>query len=218
MLILKPNHQSASQRRLKCGLKIWPEEKYFTEITQATVQFPQNINHQFARLNYVLGVTKDYELALEIVRTCLHHHPDHQRSHLYLALVHSWRGEHKAARSCISKSMVRWPTSNDVFITASQVEKNAGDTTKQLEHINAMLALHALQPVRSSSPRDAITPEYLSTASTTMIQDSRQVSIIMTTYKRDPLLDAAIASILNQSYQNIAVSYTHLTLPTNREV
>ena len=203
VLHLNPEHQSASQRRLKCGLKIWPEKKYFNEITQATERFPENINHQFARLNYVLSVEKDYDLALEIVNTCLHHHPDHQRSHLYLALVQSWRGEHEAARSSIGKSLLRWPSSNDVYITASQIEKNAGNPVMQLEHINAMLALHGLQPVSSSSPNHAITPEYLTTASTTVVQDDRLVSIIMTTYKRDPLLDAAIASILNQSYQNI---------------
>ena len=203
VLHLNPEHQSASQRRLKCGLKIWTEKKYFNEITQATDRFPQNIKHQFARLNYVLSVKKDYDLALEIVNTCLHHHPDHQRSHLYLALVQSWRGEHEAARSSISKSLLRWPASNDVYITASQIEKNAGNSVMQLEHINAMLALHGLQPVSSSSSNHAITPEFLSTDSTTAVQDDRLVSIIMTTYKRDPLLDAAIASILNQSYQNI---------------
>ena len=203
VLDLNPEHQSASQRRLKCGLKIWPEEKYFNEITQATNRFPENINHQFARLNYVLSVEKDYDLAIEIVHKCLHHHPDHQRSHLYLALIQSWRGEHEAARSSISKSLLRWPASNDVHITASQIEKNAGNASMQLEHINAMLALHNLQPVHSSSPTHAITPEYLSTALTAGLKDSRLVSIIMTTYKRDPLLDAAIGSILNQSYQNI---------------
>jgi glycosyltransferase involved in cell wall biosynthesis len=151
----------------------------------------------------VLSVKKDYDLSIEIVNTCLHYHPDHQRSHLYFALVQSWRGEHKAARSSISKSLLRWPASNDVYITASQIEKNAGNTMMQLEHINAMLGLHALHPVHSSSPTHAITPEYLSTAPTVAVQDSRLVSIVMTTYKQDPLLDAAIASILNQSYQNI---------------
>jgi glycosyltransferase involved in cell wall biosynthesis len=203
VLQLNPEHESASQRRLKCGLKIWPEEKYFDEITQVTNRFPENINYQFARLNYVLSVKKDYDLSIEIVNTCLNYHPGHQRSHLYFALVQSWRGEHKAARSSISKSLLRWPASNDVYITASQIEKNAGNTMMQLEHINAMLGLHALHPVHSSSPTHAITPEYLSTAPTVAVQDSRLVSIVMTTYKQDPLLDAAIASILNQSYQNI---------------
>ena len=203
VLRLNPEHESASQQRLKCGLKIWPKEKYFDEITQVTNRFPENINYQFARLNYVLCVKKDYDLSFEIVNTCLHYHPDHQRSHLYFALVKSWSGEHEAARSSISKSLLRWPASNDVYITASQIEKNAGNTTMQLEHINAMLGLHALHPVHSSSPIHAITPEYLSTASTVAVQDSRLVSIVMTTYKQDPLLDAAIASILNQSYQNI---------------
>lgn len=203
VLRINPKHQSASQRRLECGLKIWPEEKYFDEITQVTNRFPENINYQFARLNYVLNVKKDYDLSFEIVNTCLHYHPEHKRSHLYFALVQSWRGEHEAARSSISKSLLRWPASNDVYITASQIEKNAENTTMQLEHINAMLGLHALHPVHSSSPTHAITPEYLSTASTVPVQDSRLVSIVMTTYKQDPFLDAAIASILNQSYQNI---------------
>jgi len=203
VLRLNPEHESASQQRLKCGLKIWPKEKYFDEITQVTNRFPENIKYQFARLNYVLSVKKDYDLSFEIVNTCLHYHPDHQRSHLYFALVKSWSGEHEAARSSISKSLLRWPASNDVYITASQIEKNAENTTMQLEHINAMLGLHALHPVHSSSPIHAITPEYLSTASTVAVQDSRLVSIVMTTYKQDPLLDAAIASILNQSYQNI---------------
>jgi glycosyltransferase involved in cell wall biosynthesis len=203
VLHLNPEHHSASRWRLKCGLKIWSKEKYFNEITHATDRFPKNINHQFARLNYVLSVEKDYDLALEIVNTCLQHHPNHQRSHLYLALVQSWRGEHEAARASINKSLLRWPVSNEVYITASQIEKNTGNPTMQLEHINAMLALHGLQPVHSSSPTHEITPGYLSTVSTPAVQDSRLVSIIMTTYKRDPLLDAAIDSILNQSYQNI---------------
>lgn len=203
VLHLNPEHHSASRWRLKCGLKIWSKGKYFNEITHATDRFSKNINHQFARLNYVLSVEKDYDLALEIVNTCLHHHPNHQRSHLYLALVQSWRGEHEAARASINKSLLRWPASNEVYITASQIEKNAGNPSMQLKHINAMLALHGLQPVHSSSPTHAITPAYLSTASTASVKDGRLVSIIMTTYKRDPLLDAAIDSILNQSYQNI---------------
>ena len=203
VLELNSEHQSAYQYRLKCGLKIWPEEEYYSEITQATNRFPENINHQLARLNYVLSVKKDYDLSLEIINTCLHHHPDHQRSHLYFALIQSWRGEHKVARTSIRKSLLRWPASNDVYITASQIEKNAGNPTMQLEHINAMLALHGLKPVYSSSPTHEITPGYLSTVSTPVVRDSRLVSIIMTTYKRDPLLDAAINSILDQSYQNI---------------
>ena len=44
------------------------------------------------------------------------------------------------ARTSIRKSLLRWPASNDVYITASQIEKNAGNPTMQLEHINAMLA------------------------------------------------------------------------------
>ena len=203
VLEVKPEHQSASQRRLKCGLKVWPAEDYYEQITHATHSFPENINLQFDRLNYVLSVKKDLDLALEIVQSCLESHPDHQRSHLYDGLIHSWMGLHAEARSIIGKCLIRWPKSNEVYITASQIEKNAGEPEKQIEHINSMLATHGLMPIASSSPDLAITPEFLSTLTENSVDDDRLVSIVMTTYKRDPLLDAAIASILNQTYRNI---------------
>lgn len=203
VLELKPEHQSASQWRLKCGLKVWPEEDYYNETTHATRSFPEDINLQFNRLNYVLSVKKDLDMALEIVQSCLESHPDNQRSYLYYGLIHSWMGLHVEARSTIGKCLIRWPKSNEVYITASQIEKNAGEPKKQIEHINSMLATHGLMPIASSSPSLAITPEFLSTLTENPVDDDRLVSIVMTTYKRDPLLNAAIASILNQTYRNI---------------
>lgn len=203
ILELNPEHSSALLRRLKCGMKIWPEEDYFDEITRACAANPENLTHQFARLNYVLSVMKEYDLAMEIISVCLQHHPENQRAQMYHALILSWRGEHQQARLSIDKSLVRWASSNDVFITASQIEKNAGDSKQQLQHINSMLALHNLAPVNSSSEELAITPGFLSTETSKIIEDNRLVSIIMTTYKRDPLLNAAINSILNQTYRNL---------------
>jgi glycosyltransferase involved in cell wall biosynthesis len=203
VLQLNPNHESASHRRLKCGVKMWSEDEFFEQITIATKAFPNNLNHQFARLNYVLSVKKDFALALEIVEMCLKYHPNHERSLLYLALVHSWMGNHNDARKAIRKCLIRWPASNDVHITASQIEKNAENPTEQIGHINAMLAVHGLKPVKSTSPTLAITPQYLSTEIEQDVQDERLVSIVMTAYKRDPLLDTAIGSILNQTYRNI---------------
>ncbi len=200
---INPGHQSACQQRLKCGIKIWPESVYFDEITDATMQFPTDLNHQFDRLNYVLSVLKDYDLALKIVQTCLKHHPDNQRTQLYHALVRSWRNEHMGAQNIIERCLIRWPSSNDVFITASQIEKNAGNSNQQIAHINSMLNIHGLEPIASSSPTLAITPEYLSTQTDHQVVDDRLISIVMTTYKRDPLLDAAISSILGQTYQNL---------------
>ena len=155
------------------------------------------------KLNYVLRVLKDHELALEVLETCLLHHPENQRAHLDKALVLSWMNQHEEAQRYVGKLIHRWPASNDVFITASQVEKNAGNTDQQLRHINSMLSLSRMSPVVSLNPDGAITPEHLATATDEVVEDARPVSIIMTTYKRDPLLDAAISSILNQTYQNI---------------
>ena len=203
VLELDSGHSSAIDLRLKCGLKIWPEEEYFAEISAATEASPDNLNHQFAKLNYVLRVLKDHELALEVLETCLLYDPENQRAHLDKALVLSWMNRHEEARECIRKLILRWPKSNDVFITASQIEKNAGNNDQQLRHLNSMLSLGGLSPVVSLNPEGAITPEHLATETDEVVDDARLVSIIMTTYKRDPLLDAAIASILNQTYRNI---------------
>ena len=203
VLELDSKHSSAVDLRLKCGLKIWPEERYFEEISAASEASPDNLNHQFAKLNYILRVLKDHELALKVLDTCLLHHPENQRAHLDKTLVLSWMGQHEEAQKCVRKLIHRWPKSNDVFITASQVKKNAGKTDQQLRHINSMLSLSGMSPVVSLNPEGAITPQHLATATNEVVDDPRLVSIIMTTYKRDPLLDAAIASILNQTYRNI---------------
>ncbi len=200
---LNSEHSSAVNLRLRCGIKIWPEERYFEEISAATEASPDNLNYQFAKLNFVLRVLKDHELALEVLDTCLLHHPENQRAHLDKTLVLSWMNQHEEAQKYVRKLILRWPKSNDVFITASQVEKNAGNTDQQLRHINSMLSFSGMSPVVSLNSEGAITPQHLATDTNEVVDDPRLVSIIMTTYKRDPLLDAAIASILNQTYRNI---------------
>ncbi len=203
ILRINPSHQSAINWRLKCGTKIWDEDFFFHQISLVTAKYPENLNHQFGKLNFVLRVKKDLELAYEIISTCLHHHPDNQRAHTYHALILSMQGKHHQAKVSISQSKIRWPSSNDVLITASQIEKNSGYPKKQIDNINSMLALYNMSPVYSTSPTFSITPEFLGTETDKEVHDSRQVSIIMTTYNRDPLLDAAISSILNQTYRNI---------------
>lgn len=203
LLALKPNHQSAQTHRLNNGIKIWEDEVYYNEIIKVTDANPKALQHQFALLNYVLSVRKEYNEALSIVQTCLLHEPVNQRANLLYALILSWLNRHEEARNSIEKSLHRWPESNDAFITASQIEKNAGNSKGQLAHLNSMLAIHNLAPVSTSSPSGAITPEFLSTEIQANMVEGPLVSIVMTTYKRDPLLDAAIHSILNQTYQNI---------------
>ena len=203
VLKINPTHESAANYRMQCGIKLWSEERYFQEISSYVKLYPDRLIHQLNRLNFVLSVRKDLDLALEIVNTCLAYYPDNQRTNMYHALVLSWQGRHEEARISVTKSISRWPDQNDVYITASQVEKNAGAPLGQITNLNSMLKLHGLEPVSSSSPDLAITPEYLNTESDRKIEDERLVSIIMTTYKQDPLLDAAIASILNQTYRNI---------------
>ena len=204
-LVLEHNseHSFATTHRLNCGIKVWSETQYFEEISGVCKRYPSNLNFQFARLNYVLSVSKDYQLATEIIETCLSYDPENQRAQLYRALVLSWKGDHDEARISIKKSLMRWPESNDVYITAAQIEKNAGNPRTQLEHINIMLNLNRLAPIASSSPTFEINPHHLSTVAKQALHDDRLVSIIMTCYKRNPLQKNAIASILNQTYKNI---------------
>ena len=106
VLDINKDHQSAVQRRLKCGIKVWSEEKYSSEITTITKQHPENLNHQFARLNFVLSVQKDYDLALEIVRTCLKHHPNNHEVNS-ISFGELLAGNHQTARNTVSNA---WST------------------------------------------------------------------------------------------------------------
>ena len=120
ILKINPSHHSAIDWRIKCGTKIWDEDFFFHEISLLTARHPEKLNHQFSKLNFVLRVKKDLELAYEIISTCLHHHPDNQRAHTYHALILSMQGKHQQAKVSIGQSIIRWPNSNDVLITASQ--------------------------------------------------------------------------------------------------
>ena len=65
--------------------------------------------------------------------------------------------------------------------------------------INEMLAKHELAPIQSVHENQDINIEYLSCDASLSKTNEFKVSVIMTMYKKDPLLDIAIESITNTS-------------------
>ena len=76
--------------------------------------------------------------------------------------------------------------SDDVFITASQVEKKLATRPMQLAYVNSMLSLNQDVAGCFKEGDGNLLLEHLATATDEVVEDARPVSIIMTTYKRDP--------------------------------
>jgi glycosyltransferase involved in cell wall biosynthesis len=87
--------------------------------------------------------------------------------------------------------------------TKYELHRAAGDTTDALEVLNEIFSYHGMTGFErkwadSGFQLDSILPKPSPPSS-----DERMVSVIMTAHKMNPMMDAAVSSILNQTHQHL---------------
>ena len=202
ILALNPQHVQASILRTQMGTKVWDEEKVEIEYQQMVERFPKVLKFHHQLLNFAFSAKKDMKWSLEVIENALEHYPNDERLLLFKALASAKQGHEEKAKHTIENALLKFPTSGNALIAAAQVAKECNNPSEQLDFVNKLLTKQGLSPLISTSEYK-ISPEFLSSPSLQDTVSSGLVSVIMTTYKHDPLLDVAINSILNQTYKEI---------------
>ena len=202
ILNINPDHLKASILRTQMGTKVWEDGIAIQEYEAMIEQFPTCVKFHHQLLNYAYSAKVDMDWSKRIIERARAQIPNDLRLKFYQALVHAHLGEAELAQQTMADTLKFHPMSDNALIAAAQVHKEIGNPADQLRFINALLEKQHLAPLISLED-NKISPEFLSTEPLAPTQSGGKVSVIMTTYKRDPLLDVAIDSILNQTYQNL---------------
>ncbi len=202
VLSINPQHLKASILRTQIGTKIWPEDVVVSEYIAMIDKFPECEKFYHQLLNYAYSGKSDMKWSLEIIERGQNHVPNDLRLKFYKPLVLAELGEVEQAKIIMVEVLNQYPSNDNVLIAAAQVEKLIGNPEGQLRYVNNLLLNQNFAPLISSGD-NKISPEFLGSEDLKPAKSSGKVSVIMTAYKRDPLIDVAINSILNQTYRDL---------------
>ena len=197
------NHSSSNKLRIRAGSKIWGPEKLRQELIEARKLLPDDDFYIRQAINIEMSEAYNFKDALEFCQQGLDLIPGDRRFLSAKAQCLSKLGEHKEAIQATEALFYHHPSDDESFITKAQVMRAKGDGKGQVEAINEMLKLHGLYQFASTGEKNEINIEYLQCDAPKYKKDHGKVSIIMTVYKKTPLLSVAVNSILSQTYQNL---------------
>ena len=172
--------------------RIWP----YTEL----------INLTFNHLKDYQYTVKICKLLFENVGTGIQNHKRLEHipvCHLCLSLVQI--GEIEEAEQIAMRYLLENPENNEYRLCLSQIHRISGNYEGALHQFNSVFQSSDLQlsKVNSSGGNQQISVEHLNHDTKKRIEGGPLVSVVMTAYKATELIEVAVNSILNQTYQNI---------------
>ena len=112
-------------------------------------------------------------------------------------------GDQQRALTTIEIARAEHPMDHEVDLAAAEIAREIGDGKGQLDLINGIFARQGYSSISSTDEEHRLNIEYLSCNTVQTVGDGPLVSIIMTMYGKDELLDVAIDSILNQTHHHL---------------
>ena len=196
-------HGASHKLRIRAGAKIWEAEKLREEINLVRETLPNEIFFIMQAINLEMSEANDYKSALDLCEQGLEIMANDRKLLCIRAQCLSKLGNHKDAIQAIDTLFYHHPLDDESFLTRAQIMRASGDGKGQVDAINEMLKLHDFHPITSTGENNEITIEHLQCDAPDYEKDHGKVSIIMTGYKKDPLLTVAVNSILNQTYRDL---------------
>jgi len=198
------NNSNAQSLFLKGLVKLGDIDRLIIEVDSAIASHPKRYNQH--RIGIDIAFYERFDFA-DVVQRCdaaLKQRPGITRFQIQKALAIAELGELERAQTVATNTLIEAPDDIDAILCLSQIKRIRGDGAGQISAINDILRSKGLTPFSSTdSMNHSITIEHLNCIQENVYRDGPLISVIMTTWGRDKLLDIAIKSILNQTHHNL---------------
>jgi tetratricopeptide (TPR) repeat protein len=203
LLTVKPGDNIAIRFRLQALVKLGDIPRLREAVDEIIFNDPTNVQALRIAIDITFSEDCDWEGTSDLCSQLLEQAPDDRRALCHRAIALGRSGSSQLAQQVIEQAKVAHPESNDVDLAAAEIARQNGDGSAQLEAVNRIFKRCGYSPIASSDEDSRLNIQYLSAEATEQEEGGPFVSVIMTAFKRDELLDVAINSILAQTHHNL---------------
>ena len=113
------------------------------------------------------------------------------------------RGDFRAASADLKRLERAFPNDDEILLLGAEAARRAGDRSGCVAGVNRVLGRHGLAEIQSSHPDQQLSVPYLQCPLMSKRGGGPLISVIMAVYGGDGLLPHAIASMLEQTHENL---------------
>ena len=202
-LLFNPSSESALRGRLRYFLMIDSTLKLKEEVNRVLNLVPSHHEAHRIGINLAFHLDDDKETALVRCNGALKHYPSNATFLGIHTILQSLLGTIESTERAIGQLTRLHEQSADSYLISAQAQSNLGNNLRRLELINKWFQRCNMHPVSSSNVNLSLHPKYLRCSVPYSCEDGPLISVIMTTYNRNSMIDSTIDSILDQTYKNI---------------
>ncbi|HIG19361.1 MAG TPA: glycosyltransferase [Candidatus Poseidoniales archaeon] len=202
-LLFNPNSESALRGCLLYFLKTGATLQLKQEVNEVLNLVPSHFEAHRIGINLAFHLDDDLGTALVRCNDALIHYPWNSAFLGYHALLQSLLGSLEPTEKAIGKLMELHGKSADSYLISAQAQSNLGNNQGRIALINKWFQRCHMHPISSSDVNLSLHPKYLHCNVTYTCDDGPLISVIMTTFNWNSMIDSTIDSILSQTYKNI---------------
>ena len=203
LLVQTPHHPIATRFKLQALVKIGEIQELRTVVSEIINQDASNVQALRVAIDIAFSEDCDWQRTIELSDTVLATQPSDRRALCHKALALARQGSFDKSTVVLDDAKRKYPDNNEVDLVFAEVARQKGDGLNQLNSVNRIFERNGYSLLDSSEENHRLNIQYLSSQPPNSVVGGQLVSVIMTAYQRDDLLDIAIDSILDQTHSNL---------------